>query len=89
VLPTHGAVWHVFSQADTKLLQSMLPYFVRQRERAHDATPQPNAVTPARAPTRSPNPPTRTHAQPARLSCSLGSPSSSLDGACACAARRR
>ena len=31
VLPSHGAVWHVFSQPDTKLLQSMLPYFVRQR----------------------------------------------------------
>ena len=36
LLPSHGAVWYVFSQSDTRLLQAMLPYFVRQRKRARD-----------------------------------------------------
>ena len=31
IQPTHGAVWHVFSQSDTLLLQAMLPALVRER----------------------------------------------------------
>jgi lysine-specific demethylase 3 len=31
LMPTHGAVWHIFSQADTRLLQLMLPAIVRER----------------------------------------------------------
>ena len=30
LMPSHGAVWHIFSQSDTKLLQAMLPRLVRE-----------------------------------------------------------
>ena len=31
LLPSHGAVWHVFSQSDSRLLQGLLPRIVRER----------------------------------------------------------
>jgi len=38
VLPTHGAVWHIFTQADTKVMQAMLPRIAQRRGRRLHST---------------------------------------------------